>query len=139
MKCCGLSVVAALLFSSLPAAAFEVQIGSFSATSKNAFSAGIGIRMQDPATDLLGKLNVPGQQDLCFDNCLSFTGDPAPNQRLIDAPGAFSAVNSDDGNINYQKHDVVSAPIRLSTDWSLEFGNWFGRFRALGYYDPVNH
>ena len=139
MKCCGLSVVAALLFSSLPAAAFEVQMGSFSATSKNAFSAGIGIRMQDPATDLLGKLNVPGQQDLCFDNCLSFTGDPAPNQRLIDAPGAFSAVNSDDGNINYQKHDVVSAPIRLSTDWSLEYGEWFGRFRALGYYDPVNH
>lgn len=138
MKCCGLSVAAALLLSSLPAAAFEVEWGLFSATSKNFVSGGLGVRMQDPATDLLGKTNVPGQQDLCFDNCISLSGDPAPNQRLIDAPGAFSGVNQDDGNLNYQKHDLISAPLKLSTDWSFELGEWFGRFRALAFYDPLN-
>lgn len=139
MKCCGLPAAVIILLSTMPATALDFQIGSFTATSKNALSVGAGIRMQDPATDLLGKLNVPGQQDLCFDNCLSLAGDPAPNQRLIDAPGAFSAVNQDDGNMNYRKHDLIAAPLRLSTDWSYEVGNWFGRFRAIAYYDPLNH
>jgi hypothetical protein len=119
--------------------AFEIEIGDFRAISKNGVSFGAGIRMQDPATDLLGKLNVPGQQDLCVDNCLSLSGDPAPNQRLIDAPGAFSGVNQDDGNINYRKYDLVSAPFKLTSDWSGSYGDWIGRFRVLGFYDPVNN
>jgi hypothetical protein len=135
-------VVAVLLALAATAAwgqRFQFQIGEFSAVSKNSVSIGAALRMQDPSNDLLGKLNVPGQQALCApDNCLSFTGNPEPNQRLVDAPGAFSGVNQDDGNINYRKYDLVAGTSKLSTDWSLSYGDWIGRFRALFFFDPVN-
>lgn len=117
----------------------DFQIGEFRATAKNAISIGGAVRMQDPSNDLLGKLNVPGQQDLCApDNCLSLSGDPAPNQRLIDAPGAFSGVNADDGNMNYRKHDLVAATSKFSMDWSFSYGDFVGRLRGLYFFDPVN-
>lgn len=132
----GLLVVA----SAAQAQRFQFEIGDFRAVSKNAVSFGGAVRMQDASNDLLGKTNVPGQQDLCSaDNCISLTGDPAPNQRLIDAPGAFSGVNQDDGNMNFRKHDLVAGTSKLSTDWSLSYGDWVGRVRGLFYFDPVNY
>src|SRR5690349_11128838 len=63
-------------------------------------TAGVGMRMEEPDVDLFGKLSVPGQQDLCTaDDCMSPQGDPAPNQRLVDAHGSFSGINQDNGNI----------------------------------------
>ncbi len=132
-------VAGALLLCSMPGFAFEFELGPIRGTSKNSISIGAAIRMQDPSTDLIGKLNVPGQAGLCAnDNCLSFTGDPAPNQRLIEAPGAFSAVNQDNGNLNYKKYDLVAGTTKFTTDWSASWGEWAGRFRAIAFYDPVN-
>lgn len=109
------------------------------ATLNTHVTAGVAIRMQDRADYLLGKLNVPGQMNLCeADNCLSLSDDPAPNQRLVNAPGAFSGVNGDDGNINYDKGDLVAGTIKVMPDFSAKYGEFLVRVRALGFYDPVN-
>src|SRR3546814_15801286 len=73
--------------------------------------------MQERDYRLIGKTNVPGQQDLCSkDSCISLTGDPEPNQRLVDARGAYGGVNGDNGDINYSQYDLVAASSRLSSD-----------------------
>lgn len=116
---------------------FDWQDTQFSLKSK--YTAGAAWRLQDPNQALLGKLNVPGQQNLCAsDNCISLRGDPGPNQRLVNALGSYSGVNSDDGDINYKRYDVVAATNKLSLDLTGTHGNLVGRVRAIGYYDPVN-
>lgn len=121
------------------AAALEINFGSISGSWNNEVSVGARIRMQSQSYDLLGKLNVPGQQDLCAeDDCVSYSGDPAPNQRLVDAQGAFVGALGDDGNLNYDQYDVVAATTTWITDLKLNWGNLFFRGRVLGLLDPVN-
>jgi hypothetical protein len=108
-------------------------------TLNTRITAGAMWRMQDRNLGLLGKLNVPGQMNLCeADNCLSLSDDPAPNQRLIEAAGAFSGVNGDDGNINYDRGDLVATTIKITPDLTVEWGEFVGRLRLVGFYDPVN-
>ncbi|HSW11622.1 MAG TPA: DUF1302 family protein [Solimonas sp.] len=124
---------------SLPVAAFEYEWNGAELKWKNLLSVGAQMRMQDRSSDLVGKLNLEGQQNLCAaDDCLSLNGDPAPNQRLVDAPGAFFGSNGDDGNLNYDRHDIVAALSKLNSDLSLRYGNWLARVHAVGYYDAVN-
>lgn len=106
---------------------------------KTTYSVGAAMRLQDRNGRLVGKLNTPGQQDLCAeDNCISFTGDPEPNARLVAAGGAFSGVNQDDGTLNYDKYDIVAATNKLNSVFSAEYGEWVAKVRGIGYFDPVN-
>ncbi len=109
-------------------------------TVNNRFSGGVGIRMNDIDYRLVGKQNVPGQKDLCVaDNCISLTGDPGPNQRLLRATGAFSGINADDGDLNYQRFDAYAAPLRLKPDLTAKIGDdWLVRLSAIGTYDFIN-
>lgn len=122
-----------------PALAIEAEWNGFDLQWKTLISVGAQMRMQDRSEDLIGKLNIDGQQTLCSsDDCLSLSGDPAPNQRIVDARGGFFAGNGDDGNLNYDKGDIVAALTKINTDLSLHRGDWLARVHALGYYDPVN-
>ncbi|MEC9362906.1 MAG: DUF1302 family protein, partial [Pseudomonadota bacterium] len=115
------------------------QKGQFEAALSGRFTLGATWRMEDRDVDLLGKLNVPGQQTLCVeDDCMSTTGDPAPNQRLVDARGSFSGANGDNGNLNYEQYDIVAAVARVSPELALSYGPVFVKFSGIGYYDPVN-
>ena len=119
--------------------ALEYELGGGNLTIKNRISTGAAWRLQTRSNDLVGKLNVPGQQDLCAeDNCYSLSGDPAPNARLVAAQGSFFGVNGDDGNNNYDRYDLVAATTKLATDLTFERGDFLTRVRAVGYYDPVN-
>lgn len=116
---------------------YELFGGNFSL--KNRLSTGAAWRTQHRSNDLVGKLNVPGQQQLCAtDNCYSLSGDPAPNARLVAAQGSYFAVNADDGNNNYDRYDLVAATTKLATDLTFERGDFLARVRAVGYYDGVN-
>jgi hypothetical protein len=140
MKTLACRVLAVAAFS-LPttAIALAYQFGDIELKVNSRVSSGIAIRMEEPSTDLLGKLNVPGQSHLCQeDSCISLSGDPEPNQRLVDAPGAFSGINTDNGNMNYDQFDIVTASNRLSVDSVAAWGEWLGRLRVIGFYDPVN-
>lgn len=112
----------------------DLQVG-FTGT----ITTGAIMRMQDRNNNLLGKLNVPGQQDLCTSNdCMSLSGDPAPNLLLVNAAGSYSGGNTDNGNLNYDNHDIVAASTRFTPTLSLAYNDWSARFRGILFYDPVN-
>ncbi len=52
-------------------------------------------------------------------------------------PGALGAVSvADDGNLNFRKGDVISAPVTLVSDLELRYRNRYGVFgRVRGWYD----
>lgn len=133
---------AVLLGISLSAAGgdgWSLEAGSFSAVLGGTVSIGAAWRTEAPDPDLLGKLNVPGQQTLCAaDDCMSLTGDLEPNQRLVDARGAFSGTNADNGNLNYAQYDLVAATARISPELTLAWGPALARFSGIAYYDPAN-
>ncbi|HUP90807.1 MAG TPA: DUF1302 family protein [Solimonas sp.] len=124
-----------------PALAMEMEWfdGALAGTLNTRVSFGVAWRMQDRTSNLIGKLNLEGQQNTCAsDNCISLTGDPRPNQRIVDAGGAYSGVNSDDGDLNYDKGDIVAATIKVTPDFTLHWGEFLGRVRAIGFFDPAN-
>ena len=99
-------------------------------------------RLQGRDNDLIGKLNVPGQQHLCdADDCMSLQSNPmngAPNQRLVDAKGSYGAGNTDNGNLNYDKHDIVIATTRITPTFTFAYEDWSAKFSGVLFYDPVN-
>ena len=138
------SALAALVLATLaaPAAAYEKEFdgGLFDGWLmqwRNRASLGMAWRMQERQDRLIGKASL--NPDLCApDNCIALTQDNTePNERFLAAPGAMSS-NTDDGDLNYNKGDVVSSGLKYTskldfgtTDYGIELG-------ALFYYDPVN-
>lgn len=60
----------------------------------------------------------------------------AEHQRFVDAPGYFSQ-NTDNGNLNYDKGDVVRAVFKTTADFDVYWED-FGLFmRGIVYYDPT--
>jgi hypothetical protein len=120
-------------------------------------SAGAQFRMQDRSSDLVGKTKInPNlcpvagngagtscQGHLDVANPLhfllnSFVGEGhGANQVAVDAPGQFSN-NNDDGNLNFDRYDLTQAPLKVSSDLTLSYGDYTLFARVLGYYDPVN-
>lgn len=114
------------------------ELGGLTAGFSGVVTSGVAIRTQARSNKLIGKLNVPGQQNLCtLDDCMSQSS-AEPNARLVAAQGAYGGVNFDDGNLNYDRYDIYSAPIRLAPELVLDFGEWHGKFSGIVFYDPVN-
>jgi len=131
--------VAVLALVSTQGQAIEFEWQGVEGAWKNVLSVGAAMRMQERSNELLGKLSVPGQQTLCQpDDCISLDGDPEPNQRLVDAEGSFFGHNGDNGNLNYDRYDLVAATTKLNSDLTARHGNWLARVHAVGFFDPVN-
>jgi len=118
-------------------------------TLNTTLTVGAAMRMQDQSSRIVGKGNInpdvcKGQQ-ICqgtFKNQGSAQyqgpGYLNPAATAAAAPGAFS-MNNDDGDINYNKHDLVSAVGKITQDLSLKYKD-FGFFaKALYFYDVVNN
>lgn len=131
------ATLAAIAFNLSPAQALEFEFGELTGTWKNTLSYSGAFRAEKPDARLLGKLSI--NPDLCPDGCLSFTGDPGPNQRLVDAPGAFLGTNKDDGDLNYRQWDPTAAIIKLSSEIAGNYGDWNYKFAAIAFFDPVNY
>ena len=105
------------------------------------FTAGVGIRMQSPNTALIGKGDLnPNVCSETFQACQGlFRTQVFPAQHLVAAPGSGSS-NGDEGDLNYRdKYDLFQAPLKVTPDLTLKYGN-FGFFaRALFFYDLVNN
>ncbi|TDU28460.1 uncharacterized protein DUF1302 [Panacagrimonas perspica] len=144
MKRAGFAALAVLTLSTLatPVAAYEKEFdgGLFDGWLmqwRNRASLGMAWRMQERQDRLIGKASLNPQ--LCApDNCIALTPDNTePNERFLAARGAMSS-NTDDGDLNYNKGDLISSGTKYSskldfgtTDYGVEIG-------ALFYYDPVN-
>lgn len=140
MNAIKLGIAAAFLFPASAVYALDYQWDEFNLTINNRFTTSVAVRTSPRNNDLIGKTNVLGQSNLCtVDSCISLDGaNNEPNQRLVNAAGAFSGVNADNGDLNYDQYDVIAASNRLSSDAVLKYGDWLARIRLIGFYDPVN-
>lgn len=119
-----------------PAQAVRFEYGGIQASWENRLILGAGWRLEERDESLVGKLNV--NPDLCPDDCLSFSGDPAPNQRLVDAPGSFVGSNYDNGNLNYDRGDFISGQSRIESELKGFWGDVAFKVSGIGFYDEVN-
>lgn len=75
-------------------------------------------------------------------NTCNVSGNADINQLYVAEPGTFN-INGDDGNLNFDKHDIVSANFKLTSDFSFSIGgipliddlNFF--IRTYYFYDEV--
>ena len=148
---CGLVASVAL---AAPASALEFNVGGTPVKIENLATAGLLVRMQDRDSTLIGKSSLnPG---ICVRRSAGeFDGDDRAyrgntcnpgeadtsgggfanaNNYFVAQPGSFSP-NGDNGNLNFDKHDIVSANTKLTSDFSVSVGelNFFAR--TLGYFD----
>lgn len=121
------------------ASATDLDFGAVTGTLKNTVSIGVGVRTEKADDRLLGKLNVPGQSHLCPDGCISFAGDPAPNQRLVNAKGGYFGAVKDNGDMNFHQWGFTSGYSKLSSDLTLNWEQFTFKLGALGFFDGVNY
>jgi hypothetical protein len=109
-----------------PAQAVEFSSGDWSGTIDTTLSYGASMRVQERDPELIGLANI---------NPL-VAATPITDQ--INAPGRFS-VNSDDGNLNYDKNDLFSNAFKITSEFSLNYKeNWGAFARASYFYDWEN-
>lgn len=128
-----------------PAAAQDFELPGLEGRGTHQLSLSAAIRTQDRDNSIIGKTNIDGQQDLCLeDDCVSSSGDPAPNQRFVNAEGFYS-VNGDNGNLNYDKHDLTAAVVKLRSEFTfdllpeVDFLPYIAGFvRTTAFFDAVN-
>ncbi|ABS62089.1 protein of unknown function DUF1302 [Parvibaculum lavamentivorans DS-1] len=56
-----------------------------------------------------------------------------------DGIGQSANINTDDGNINFDQWDIVSAPVKVVSDAELRWKNFGAFVRAKAYYDYIVH
>lgn len=149
-----------LAASSGTAAALEFSIGESTLRIDNLVTLGTLIRMQERDPSLVGKPNLqPGicvrreeppddgfsgpslnEEENVFSgntcNPNEMTGTENANSFYVRQPGSYN-INGDNGNLNFDKGDVVHATAKLTTDITGDvFGfNLFTRFNT--YYDHI--
>lgn len=113
-------------------------------------SAGTTVRTEARSDELVGKLNLAGQQSFCDDdpvvppsplpgsaagvNCTLVPG----NAAYLALPGSANS-NNDNGNLNYNKGDVVNALFRFAPRLQLTHPLFGIDLSAVAFYDPINY
>ncbi len=108
-------------------------------TMNNVVTVGAQMRMEERASDLIGKASInPSVCAGVFQSCQGLFKDQTyPADQLRNAPGA-PTMRGDDGNLNYDQHQLTQGGIRLTQDVNLTKGD-FGFFaRTISFYDAVN-
>ncbi|MEM7053208.1 MAG: DUF1302 domain-containing protein [Pseudomonadota bacterium] len=85
-------------------------------------SYSLGMRLNDPDEDLIGKANLNPAVGLL------------PIEQQILAPGRFS-VNSDDGNLNFDQHDLIFNQARITSELQVSYKNYGAFVRGNYFYD----
>lgn len=131
---------AVLLAASTSASAVDFDVGPFEGSIQSLITFGAAWRVQDRANHLVGKSSLnPGLcvRTLATDDPSAGTVPPTyvasdlggacatsneqANRDFVNAPGSFSP-NGDNGNLNYDKHDVVSAGAKLNSEITFDLG-----------------
>lgn len=107
------------------AGAVSFQWGEVGGSWDTTISYGASWRVEERDPENVGKAN---------NNPLVFT---LPRDQQIDAPGRWS-VNSDDGNLAYDEGDLVSHPLKVTSELALDWRNYGAFFRVSGFYDFEN-
>jgi len=146
-----LSAAALVCGLAMPAQALDFQIGDAYGSVISFFSVGATMRMEEQDEDLIGKLNLQpglctrtdwttnngydggsptytGAQGSDIGRTCNGTQNPDLNRAYVEAPGSFN-INGDNGNMNFDQYDLVSAAAKLNTklDVSWKGFNLFAR------------
>ncbi len=104
-----LTSLAAVLAFSTPVSALQFDKGEWSGSWDTTLSYGLGVRVQERDSALIGRANG----------------------------GTSYSVNGDDGNLNFDKGDVFSNALKLSTELEINRGDYGAFFRVNAIYDDV--
>lgn len=142
--------MAAMLGAVAPAQALDFEIGDAYGSLISFFTVGATMRMEDQNPDLIGKINLqpglctrtdwttdgfgsgslnyPGAAEGDIGRTCNGTQNPDLNRRYVEAPGSFN-INGDNGNMSFDRYDIVSAAAKLNTKLDLSWRgfNLFGR------------
>ena len=141
------------------AAALNFSFGDVDANLSTLLTAGVAWRAENPDYSIISKRSHPsqhglgaGDEVLCADD--STGGDPnqeggstedllggcvlsgKEHHDYVNSPGGFSQ-NEDQGNLNYDRGDIVHAALKATVDLDLSWGD-FGLFaRGITFWDPT--
>lgn len=136
-----LLILASLLPLSAQAAHWDLDLaGGLQVDWLNIVSLGVAVRTEKRDPSLVGKLDLDVNHDLCApDDCLTLSSSRTDaNDRYLAAPGAMAAI-SDDGNLNFDQWDIISAPLLWDSHLDVWGSNWSVHLGALFYYDHTNN
>ncbi len=104
------------------AQAFDFNIGEARVSLDTTISYGVGMRVSKRDDDLVAKSH--------FDPAIS----TRPLLEQIAARGRFSA-NSDDGNLNFDRYDLIFNQARILSELDISYRNYGAFFRGNYFYD----
>lgn len=81
----------------------------------NNLSIGAAIRLEDPDPKLFGIANTDADGN----------------------GGSLYSTNSDDGNLSFEKGDLIASAIKLTSRLEVDWGSWGVSLRGSGLYDPT--
>ena len=93
-----------------PAAAFQFNLGEVNGSLDSTLSYGLSWRMDDQDKDIIGVANG----------------------------GNAYSVNYDDGNLNYDKGDLISNTTKITSELALDYNNFGVFLRGSAFYDFEN-
>jgi hypothetical protein len=129
-----LSLAVATALFAQGAFAVEFSRGDLTGSIDTTITWGASVRAEDRDDRLIGKVNLDPTIGARV-TALQAQGRYVEAQALaLAAPGRFS-VNSDDGNLKYDKGDLISNALGLTTELSLDWRGWGAFVRATGFYD----
>lgn len=143
------SLLGAMLIACSPmlhAQEFSLESLGLTGSLQSQFSVGVAVRTEERSRDLVAKTNLPGQEQFCEDkpllppgaapgiNCTSVEG----NAAYLALPG-LANTNTDNGNLNYDKGDIVTSLIRYAPRLQLTHERFGIDISAVAFYDPVNY
>ena len=105
------AVAAAWLAPTMPVGAvqFSSADGELTGSFDNTVSIGVSVRVEDRDSDLIGRANG----------------------------GRANSINYDNGNLNYDKGDIWSAPLKLTSELEMDYHDASIFLRGMVYYDTV--
>ncbi len=128
------------------AADFSIKSLDLTGKAQAQISTGFAIRTEERNSKFIGKLNLPGQEQFCEDKPV-FPPRSAPGRSCITVAGnadylalpGFAGLNNDNGNLNYDKGDLVSSSFRFAPRLQLTHPLFGVDLSAIAFYDPVNY
>lgn len=146
-------LVLAAVLAPAAASAFQFEVGDIPVRMDNLVTVGATMRMQGRDNELVGKSNLqPGicvetterdaegrptrfAGDTCTTSNGTNTGTPSEsNLAYVAAPGSFSP-NGDDGNLSFDRYDLVHAAAKITTDINVSVHEFNVFVRTLYFFD----
>ncbi len=156
----GFFALGAALASGL-AQAFQFDMGPVNASLDNTITIGSAWRLENRDPRIIGKSNLqPGlctarRSDGTLGNMEGHDGtadgspgnigftcndsdDPSVNAAYVREPGFFSP-NGDNGNLNYERKEMVNAAAKYTADLNLKWGEFGAFIRGIYFFDNINN